>query len=75
MNPRERLLGVGRWYISRGEPIPLTILSEADKYGLDLTEFDQPKPVAAEGETHVFNSEEDLHDGPDHSGLRLPDEA
>ena len=22
MNPRERLLGVGRWYISRGEPIP-----------------------------------------------------
>ena len=35
MNPRERLLGVGRWYISRGEPIPLTILTEADKYGLD----------------------------------------
>ena len=75
MNPRERLLGVGRWYISRGEPIPLTILSEADKYGLDLTEFDQPKPVAAEGETYVFNPKEDLHDGPDHSGLRLPDEA
>ena len=44
MNPRERIAGMARLYLSRGEPIPLTLLAEADELGLNLADFDQPKP-------------------------------
>jgi hypothetical protein len=44
MDPRERLLGIGKLHILRGEPIPLDVLAEADELGLSLTDFDQPNP-------------------------------
>lgn len=39
MDPRERLLGIGKLYLMRGEPIPLTLLSEAEELGLSLELF------------------------------------
>jgi len=42
MDPRERLLGMGKLYLKRGEPIPLTLLSEADELGLSLSDFGLP---------------------------------
>ena len=50
MNPRERIAGMARLYLSRGEPIPLTLLAEADELGLNLADFDQPKPQLPEEE-------------------------
>ena len=43
MHPRERVLGMARFYKKRGIPIPLDLLAEASEMGLMLTEFDQPK--------------------------------
>ncbi len=43
MHPRERVLGMARFYRKRGQPIPLDLLAEASEMGLILTEFDQPK--------------------------------
>ena len=42
MDPRERLLGMGKVYLKRGEPIPLDLLAEADELGLSLEEFGLP---------------------------------
>ena len=54
MNPRERLLGMGKLYLKRGEPIPLDILVEAESYGLMLEDFGEPtNPENEEGEKNV----------------------
>lgn len=51
MNPCEKLLGMAKKLQSRGEPIPLDMLVEADELGLCLDEFDQPVNTQAhEGE-------------------------
>ena len=51
MNPRERLLGMGKLYLERGEPIPLDILVEAEANGLMLEDFGEPtNPDNEEGE-------------------------
>jgi hypothetical protein len=42
MDPRERLLGIGKLYLKRGEPIPVTLLAEAEELGLSLSEFGLP---------------------------------
>ena len=42
MTIREKLLGIGQAYLQRGEPIPLDLLAEADKWGLSLSDFGQP---------------------------------
>ena len=43
MTSREWLLGLARLHQQRGEPIPVDMLAEADRLGLSLTLFDQPK--------------------------------
>ena len=48
MDPRERLLGMGKLYLKRGEPIPLTLLSEADELGLSLSDFGLPETHTTE---------------------------
>tara|TARA_B100000768_G_scaffold65777_1_gene63224 strand:- start:29 stop:238 length:210 start_codon:yes stop_codon:yes gene_type:complete len=46
MHPRERVLGVALLKKNKGEPIPLDLLAELDKYGLDVSEFvDSPLPI------------------------------
>ncbi len=42
MDPRERLLGIGKLYLKRGQPIPLDLLVEAEELGLSLVEFGLP---------------------------------
>ena len=42
MDPRERLLGMGKLYLKRGQPIPITLLAEAEEHGLSLAEFGLP---------------------------------
>ena len=42
MDPKERLLGMGKLYLKRGEPIPITLLAEAEEQGLSLAEFGLP---------------------------------
>ena len=42
MDPRERILGMGKLYLKRGLPIPLDLLVEAEELGLSLVEFGQP---------------------------------
>jgi len=42
MNPREKLLGMGKLFLMRGQPIPLHILAEAEEYGLSLSDFGEP---------------------------------
>lgn len=64
MDPRERILGIGKLHVLRGEPIPLDVLAEADRLGLSLTDFDQPHfpEIDHEGdELHGIN-QEDIHD-------------
>jgi hypothetical protein len=52
MEPRERILGMGRRYVERGEPIPLTLLAEAEAMGLSLAEFGLPtNAVDDDGDT------------------------
>jgi len=42
MTTKERLLGVARQLQLRGEPIPIDMLAEAERYGLSLSMFDEP---------------------------------
>ena len=52
MDPRERLLGMGKRYVERGEPIPTTLLAEAEALGLSLAEFGLPtNAVDDDGDT------------------------
>ena len=64
MDPRERILGIGKLHVLRGEPIPLDVLAEADRLGLCLTDFDQPTiPLTDhEGDLLHGSNEEDIHD-------------
>ena len=50
MHPRERILEMGKLYLDRGEPIPLDLLAEADKWGLSLSEFGEPTTTQVEPE-------------------------
>ena len=51
MNQRERLLGIGKLHLLRGEPIPLDILVQADELGLSIEDFGEPTfTVNDEGE-------------------------
>ena len=52
MDPRERILGMGRRYVERGQPIPITLLAEAEAMGLSLAEFGLPtNAVDDDGDT------------------------
>ena len=64
MHPREKVLGLGKLYVSRGEPIPLDVLAEADRLGLSLRDFGQPNTLETdhEGEKPHGNIEEDFYD-------------
>ena len=42
MTIREKILGIGRVYIMRGQPIPADVLAQADALGLSLADFDEP---------------------------------
>ena len=42
MHLREKVLGLARLHLMRGEPIPADLLAEADSLGLLLSAFDQP---------------------------------
>lgn len=42
MHLRERVLGLARLHLMRGEPIPADLLAEADSLGILLSELDQP---------------------------------
>ena len=51
MNPREKLLGMGRLYLLRGEPVPIDILAAAEAEGLSIEDFGEPvNQVNEEGE-------------------------
>ncbi len=50
MNQRERLLGIGKLHLLRGEPIPLDILVQADELGLSLEDFGEPCAVTQDHE-------------------------
>lgn len=43
MDPRERVLGMGKLYLMRGQPIPLDLLVEAEELGLSVVEFGLPE--------------------------------
>ena len=55
MNPREKLLGMGRLYLLRGEPVPLDILVAAEEHGLSIEDFGEP--------TFTLNDEGEITDG------------
>jgi len=56
MTTKERLLGIARQLQLRGEPIPADILAEAERYGLELSIFNEPtNKVNDEGE--ILNGE------------------
>ena len=63
MDPQERILGIGRLYVLRGEPIPTDVLAEADSLGLALTDFEQPKLNTTDHEGDLqHGSKENIHD-------------
>ena len=72
MNPRERLLGMGKLYLMRGEPIPLDILVEAEAHGLLLEDFGEPLNL---GEGEKNDSEANLRHSERHSSLPLHHES
>ncbi len=55
MHPRERLMGMAKLLQLRGEPIPLTMLAEAERLGLSLQLFDEP--------TNTNDDNANLHEG------------
>lgn len=57
MDPRERLLGMGKLYLQRGEPIPTTLLTEAEELGLSLAEFGLPTN-AVDDDGEIFDKGE-----------------
>lgn len=59
MNPREKILGMGKLYLMRGEPIPLDLLAEAERLGLSLIMFEQPLLKNPEKEGEYFYVSED----------------
>ena len=52
MHPREQLLQLAKFYRLRDLAVPADVLAQAERYGLDLTLFDQPqqKPPIQEGD-------------------------
>ena len=43
MHPREQILQLAKFYRLRDLAVPADVLAQAERYGLDLTLFDQPK--------------------------------
>jgi hypothetical protein len=63
MDPRERLLGMGKLYLMRGEPIPLDLLAKADELGLSMVDFGLPTNNETETEEgDIFNVEQEEYD-------------
>ena len=55
MEPRERLLGIGKLYLKRGQRIPLDLLVEAEELVLSLVEFGLPTTLNNNKEEGEFN--------------------
>ena len=55
MTSPERLLEIARQLQLRGEPIPTDILAEAERYGLELSIFNEP--------TNKINDEGEITNG------------
>ena len=55
MHPRERLFGMAKLLQLRGQPLPLTLLAEAERLGLSLQLFDEP--------TNTNEDNANLHEG------------
>jgi|DEB0MinimDraft_10_1074344.scaffolds.fasta_scaffold150049_2 hypothetical protein len=53
LNPREKLLGMGKRFLERGEPIPIDLLAEAERYGLLLEDFGEPR-------NYIFNNQGEI---------------
>lgn len=67
MHPRERVLGVALYHRAKGEPVPLDVLAELEKYGLEIGEFvDLPRPIDEPSTTEEnegdFNNEAEKTD-------------
>ena len=66
MHPRERILEMGKLCLERGEPIPLTLLAEADEWGMSLADFEQPTfthdDLQGEDNYGASIKETDIHD-------------
>jgi hypothetical protein len=70
------LWAMAQLYIARDLPVPIDLLAEADRRGLMLTEFDQPRNSVNEEESHNGTiKKEDIYDGPRDFGLRISDTA
>lgn len=68
------LWAIAQLYIARDLPVPTDLLAEADRRGLMLTEFDQPRNSVYEEESHNGTIEQDyVYDGPSDFGLRIFD--
>lgn len=57
MNQRERLLGIGKLHLLRGEPIPLDILVQADELGLSIEDFGEPSTTTQDHEGDTTHGE------------------
>jgi len=57
MNQRERLLGIGKLHLLRGEPIPLDILVQADELGLSIEDFGEPSITTQDHEGDTTHGE------------------
>lgn len=61
MHPRERVLGVALLAKRKGEQVPLDVLAELDRYGLDVSEFCEP-PTTIEQPLITDEESERLYD-------------
>ena len=64
LHPREKLLGIGKMYLKRGEPIPSDILAQAIELGLSIDDFGEPSfmnvDAKEEGENFYGTDKEDF---------------
>ena len=45
MHPRERVLELARLLLSRGRVLPVDLLADAERLGIDLKAMGQPQPT------------------------------
>ena len=64
MHPREKLLGIGKMYLAKGEPIPSDILARAIELGLSIEDFGEPSllnvNMSEEGDNIYGTDKEDF---------------
>lgn len=64
MHPREKLLGIGKMYLARGQPIPSDILAKAIELGLSIEDFGEPSllnvKMSEEGDNIYGTDKEDF---------------